>query len=493
MKNLFAKLLPFQKAEFALMLLLAFSIPFYWYVAQIFEVALVTCALLKVIFQQKFHFNETQMRWKWVYIIFMSTWIAYLIGMIHTQNVDEGWFQISKKLGFLLFPMIFLFSDVSYLTKDRFRAIFYSLVAGTLLIFLINFTWAIIDIIFNNYDTSRLFDDNLMKLYYVHHTYLSMYAALAFAFCFTEFYNNKCLKLRMLNTVAMMLLLLLIFLVESRAGIITIFLEIVVLCCWITFVKKEKKFGIISSTALVAVIVLTILFFPGRFSRIKDTITNISSQNSTDRRLVQFDGFKEVMEENWLWGVGIGDRTEEIIKSYEKYKENVISSIVPMVDADQQNFEENRARLLDEIMKRTEVGNYNEPNDQVIDFIKKQSVNYDCDTQSVIDNWIKYIFISNAITNTLDAHNQYLDTMISVGIIGVLLMFAYFIIPIVIMAKKKKIHIIYLIFIAIISFNALFESVFEGQIGIIFFNFFNMLLFSDLIINLNSKDSQNEK
>ena len=72
---------------------------------------------------------------------------------------------------------------------------------------------------------------------------------------------------------------------------------------------------------------------------------------------------------------------------------------------------------------------------------------------------------------------MFFETLISVGIIGVLLLLAYFIIPLVLWIKRKQFDMLYFSFLLMIGFNALFESIFEVQLGIIFFCFFNALLF----------------
>lgn len=496
MKNLFAKLTPFQKTEFALMLILAFSIPFYWYVAQILEIALVTCAILKIIVHQKFQFNSTQLRWKWAYIIFMLTWLATLLGMIYTQDAKEGWMAVIKKLGFFFFPLVFLLSDMSYLTKDRIRAVFCSMTTGILVFFLTNIIWAAIDVIFNGYDTSRFFDKELMKLYYVHHSYMSMYATLTLAFCYVELFNQR--KVRASYIIAAVMLAVFIILCNSRAGIVILLIEIIILLAWTLFSKKETKAGIVTCAIILAAAGGTIKLLPESISRITETMKIITSKNTNDRRLVQFIGYKQVLKENWLFGVGTGDKYDEIVKSYESYRNKLVSSIAPVQGVDRQTFEHNRDILLQEIMtftRQPDDENWHVPNDFTKNYIMTDAERRCCTPESVSRIYVNYIYISDAITNTLNSHNQYFETIISLGVIGLVLLLGYFIVPIFIMIKNKRFSIIYLIFILIISFNAFFEAIFERQCGIIFFNFFNMLLLNCLLTGINSsaKATENKK
>lgn len=86
--------------------------------------------------------------------------------------------------------------------------------------------------------------------------------------------------------------------------------------------------------------------------------------------------------------------------------------------------------------------------------------------------------IMNAYEKKLNAHNQFLQTFISIGITGFIVLLVLLIIPLIMAIKQK--HLLYVIFIIIIIINFLVESMFETQAGVVFFAFFNTLLFLDL-------------
>lgn len=467
------------------MMLLAFSIPFHWYAAQIFEIALFACALLKIVIEQKFRPNTTQMRWKWAYIMFMLLWFNALCGMIHTQNTSEGWNDVTQKLAFLLFPLFFMFSDISYLKKDRLRAIFYSLIAGLLILFLTYTIWAAFDVIFKGDNYTRFFNTKLIKFYPIHHSYISMYLSLAFAFCYVELFKHKELKIKIFAAIAMALFLVFTIFCESRAGIITLFLEIIMLLGWTIFIEKKKIIGVISLAIFLIMTGITIKFIPKAISRITATVEKVTDKYSNDARIVQLIGYKQVMTDNWLFGVGTGDKEDEIVKSYERYKEELVASIIPVKGVDKQTFEKNRDILLEEIAKK---GEQHVQGDKITKFIIENAEKRYCETESVNEMCANYISVNGAISYKLNTHNQYFEEFIGTGILGLISLLCYFFVPIAIMIKSKKYSVIYLIFIMIISFNALFESIFQRQMAIIFFNFFNILLFNDLILDIKSKE-----
>ena len=99
------------------------------------------------------------------------------------------------------------------------------------------------------------------------------------------------------------------------------------------------------------------------------------------------------------------------------------------------------------------------------------------DPDVVVGNLVEYQFIRYAIDREINAHNMFFEALISVGIFGVLLLLAFFVIPLVLWIKNRSFDMLYFSFLMMIGFNMLFESIFEVQMGIIFFCFFNSLLF----------------
>lgn len=472
MQALFKDIKPFEKLEFAAMLALALAIPFHWFAAQVGEALLLVCAFLKVVFEQKFHWNKAQMKYKWVYIIYASTWLMYLIGMLYTDNHGFGWIQVSKKLGFLIFPAIFLFSDMSYLSKDRIKAIGKVFVAGCLLFFFMNMGYALYDVLFNGATNERFFDQGLMKLYYVQHSYVAMYAGLGMMFCFVEIFENNNRKVKIFNIIAYVLLFVLSILMRSRAGLLCLAILLVLQWIWLFFIMKKKKTGLIIGGLLVAAMAGSIVLFPQSYKRISSTVKEISSEYSSDHRLVQFKGYRQLLKEHWLFGVGTGDRTDMTQQSYYDYKDGIVEIIG-----------EDMAVVIDQVIDNQ----WYEPSNSMREYIYQEAEYMGKDPEVVTSQLVEYQFIRYAIDREINAHNMFFETIISVGIIGLLLLLAYFVIPLVLWVKTKRFDMLYFSFLIMIAFNMLFESVFEVQMGIIFFCFFNMLFFTKVFVNDNPK------
>jgi O-antigen ligase len=84
--------------------------------------------------------------------------------------------------------------------------------------------------------------------------------------------------------------------------------------------------------------------------------------------------------------------------------------------------------------------------------------------------------LTKILSMRLNAHNQYLQTFVTIGISGFLVLVIMLLAPAI--SALRKADFIYFIFLAIIGINILVESMFEVQAGVIFYAVFNAILFS---------------
>lgn len=85
--------------------------------------------------------------------------------------------------------------------------------------------------------------------------------------------------------------------------------------------------------------------------------------------------------------------------------------------------------------------------------------------------------------NSLNSHNQYFQLLVECGILG----FVLFVCQLVFLIKestiKRETGMLVILFFAIISFNSLFESIFNHYSGIMFYSFFFCLLTANTLKN----------
>lgn len=471
----FNGLKPFQLSEYIFLALFAFFVPISWRIATYIMIGLAMSCIFKGIFEEGFKRNNLQYKNKYVYIISIAFWVLYAISFFYSENTAEARVQIGKKLSFLLFPLFFMTSNLSYLTKERIRTVMYCFVWGIFTLFIVNIVWAGYDVLIEDKSINRFYEPRLLQegTGYIHHTYTSIYSCLGISFCFYELFLKNTIGIKIFNVTAILMLILFITLSSSRAGLLCVVTIFVISWFWVTFVKRERLVGISVGIVIIGIIIAGVLFFDNGIKRITTTLTNLGDVERQDRRVGITIGYKDLLIEKFWFGVGAGDRSDETMKSYLNKKEELIQNIKPIDNIYTEDFDKNRRECLESINKKS----YGNLNDRVFNYAKEMSVKYGCDYNSVRENLATYININVAIKSDCNAHNQFSDTIIAVGIIGLLLLLGFFFMPIYLWIKNKNFDIVLFSLLFIIAFNCLFESVFERQMGIMFFTFFYFLLF----------------
>ncbi len=484
----FRNLKKFELSEYILLALFAFSLPFSWRIATYVMMALFANVFLKGAFEDGFKPNQLQYKHKFIYLFFIAFWAIYAISFLYSENSAEARVQIGKKLSFLLFPLFFLFSDLSYLTKDRVKTIMYCFVLGILTLFVVNLIWAGYDFLFKDASSSRFYEPYLLKegTGYIHHSYTSIYSCMGICFCFKELFSNISFKSKIFNILAIFLLILFIALSSSRAGILCVVVIFVISWIWLTFVKKERKIGIILGCIIVCIGISSSIIFNKSIKRITETISSLDNIEKQDRRIGITIGYMDLLIDKFWFGVGAGDRSDEMLKSYITKKEEVIKRILPIDNYYSENFDQERRDCLGCIYMKYG-GTLTK---STFEYAKEMSSKYNCDYNSVRKNLATYINIRVSINGEYNAHNQFSDTIIAVGLIGLILLISFYLSPIYLWFKNKNFDIVFFSLLIIVSFNSLFESVLERQMGIMFFVFFYLLLFHGNFCQQTTDNSQ---
>jgi O-antigen ligase len=202
---------------------------------------------------------------------------------------------------------------------------------------------------------------------------------------------------------------MMIVLLSSKAGLLIWGCVIFFYSILLIFRRKEWLKGFIFAAIAVTTFSLLLMAFPhalGRVSQAKQDMASVESAEksgrSTGDRVLIWKASKEIVRQNFLFGVGTGDVRDKLMEEYQK---------------------------------------------------------------------------SDAITamkNYLNAHDQYMQTFIALGIPGLLLLVYMIVAPAVLCIKRA--NYIFFAFLFITGFNMFFESMFERQEGVVFFMFFSTLL-----------------
>jgi len=335
-------------------------------------------------------------------ILLIVFYFIHISGLIHTENINAGLFDLEVKATLLIFPLLFI--GVNCLYKKKMSLILSGFVMGNCLASLICLVIASYNYIFLGQNT--FFYNPFSVLH--HPSYFSMYLVFSIVILF-EYFDKPGAKgeisLYNFRYILAALFLLMIFLLLSKAGIICAFVVFIGLI--IRQINKTDKYVryLILLSGIIALFVFTI-FNNYRFRSVEKVMheeIDVRTSESSGVRLLIWKTSLDIIKENLLFGVGTGDVKDKLVSRY-------------------------RSNNMEGAEKRS-----------------------------------------------LNAHNQYIETTIGQGVLGLVVLLFVLIIPFVHGIRKGNYLLVFLIFIA--GFNFLFESMLNTAAGVIFFSFFYSYLY----------------
>lgn len=400
------------KAHLYLAALIAFCLP----IAR-FTPILIALLLLNWLVEANFK-NKFQIISKNKFaILFLFFYFLHLLGLLYTENMHSGLFDIQVKLSLFIFPIVFASRPLSNANK---QIVFYAFIAGALassLAMIIRATYFYITV-GENYFFYQSFS------FLLHPSYLSMYLNLATAWIIINLIQNRFIGKKYFNLCAVLIGLFfsfIIILLSSKMGLITLVLSYTSFLIY--YIISRKKY-ILGATGLltIALSIYSILYFVpeigGRINRaisaVNNTTVNQADSESTAVRILVWKAANQVVSENLIIGTGTGDSKDALLHEYNKRG------------------------------------------------------------------------MTGAFEHKLNAHSEYYQVFVSLGLIGFLILLSHLLFPL--WYSFKWHNYIYSLFIMIIILNFLTESMLETEAGVIFFAFFNSLL----CFTANPNNSQNQ-
>lgn len=366
-----------------------------------------------------------------LFLVPVFFYVLHIIGMLYTNNVSSGLFDLEVKFSLFLFPIL-IFSEREYFQKNK-MGIYVTFLLGNLIACLI----CVINSFLNVFVHGNGFLDYTEFSIFYHPSYASMYAIFSIVIVLFLFFNDgfkgllsdypKLRWLKIIDKKSKPLVILLItilcsyiYFLGSRTGIIT---AIIILSFYVlrNFFIKER--WVLFITVLIGCIVVPYFIVTNhpRFMNAVNFITtfentvDISSEENTTVRYLVLVQSLNVIQNNFIIGTGTGDVKDELIKQYETNK------------------------------------------------------------------------IKAAAEQRLNAHNQFLETFIGLGILGLICLLLMLGILLYYGILYKNLLLIF--FSIIISLNFFFESMLNMQGGVLFFAFFFSLLLIP-IHNLSNPETQ---
>ena len=307
----------YDNLQYAVMLLLAVAIPFGWRFGLWMAMLLAVVSAVKLVAQRKVGNPALPVRLRWVLCASILYWLVLAISLLWSGDMASGWEVLRLKAVLLIFPMCFLLTDTSYLSRCHVRGVAYAFVLATCAAFLYFLVRAGIDVAqggkFQSFNNS--FHESLKDVGGVyHHAYIALYAVASLVFLYHELvmrWNDLKAWHRGLLFASAAMLLCYIVVVNSRAGILATVL--VFGCCLLhqMFCYHRWWQAVAVAVLLAAGGVGVIYLVPGHQNRIVSTVQKIEEKGDEGdaRILINRASWHAYVRCPWL-GYGVGDYLE---------------------------------------------------------------------------------------------------------------------------------------------------------------------------------------
>ncbi len=354
-----------------------------------------------------------------LFFILPFFFVLHLIGLFYSDNLHFGWFDIEVKLSMFIFPLMLFLTRKRFLNDRFFKNLFTAFLLGCFTTIVMNLGWSLIE--FNAGKGLEVFYYISVSRFF-HPSYVSLYLCFALYILLHRIIDNASNNNRYLmlwHIFFAFLLLFYIFLLSSKAGIISSLMVVIVFFA-VLFLKRYTPIVSLGLLGIIFTIFFSsVLLIPNARMRFESMVLAVFNPPNNSEN--------------------VSDGTTSRINVWESSFNLAIRNMpfgVGTGDVKMELIKEYRANGME----------------------------YSADRQ-------------------LNAHCQYLQSFVAVGVLGLLSLLAMFVFPL--WFFKKRIDNLFFILILLFGFNNLFESMFEVQAGVVFFSFFYSILLLKTIFRKN--------
>lgn len=350
-------------------------------------------------------------------ILLILFWVIHLISLSYSADLSYGLSKIFRMISILILP---LFITFDFDSKDKRKITIAYIASATLVLvfFLLRAFYHSLSMengeyVFNFHNSISSYGSFFYYQEFVnphHPSYFSMYLTLAMVFVLKFYKEANSVKNKISLIVLSLFLVAGVVLTSSRAGLLTLVIVLSVAMFWLLN-QRGKIVGLISALLIIPVALYYLSDNP-RFKTIT-TYVKASVENNTQ----------------------IKDEYESLVMIRVKMWPIILKDL-----------------NIKEILLGVGLGDTNQ---RFIQAYKNNNLEY-------------------AAATELNAHNQYIQTLVSTGILGLLLLLT--IIGYGFWFAYNNRDMLLFLFFTIISVNFIFESMLERIFGVIFFTFFLLFL-----------------
>lgn len=307
---------------YPLLLLCAFSIPFNNFLIQLFGFSLTLLWLMERAYLTS---------WKNIFknpllLVVVLFFLFHLAGLLYSENLAEGKFNIEKKMSFLLLPLI-LGTSGQFDVKARINKILLSFSAGCFIVALVCISIGIYRYVLSGNSGFLLYHE-LVSPFGLHAVYFGMYLCFSVFFLFNIFFIQSNEFGRIYKSAVLLLVVFftgIIVLLSARTVLLAYVFVFFILTLIYFFRKRQMLIGtgiLLVSLALVFFAVRQIPFFADRINDIINSKLYFSPEennaNGLTLRIVKWTCSINGIVENPFTGVGTGDAQDYLQQCYKE-------------------------------------------------------------------------------------------------------------------------------------------------------------------------------
>jgi len=353
-----------------------------------------------------------------IILLFILFYFLHFIGLIYSENIKYGFFNLEVRSAFIVFPIIM------YLIKPNKSEI----KKQSILFATSTFVVAVLGLLYRTYfyffqwkDTGFFYNDNLINIFGFQAVYYAIYVNFAiFIFIYhisIGSFKNKNIKILIYFIIAF--LFVFNFLLASRISILSLYIISGFLLIKYLLQKKNIILNIGIGISFLLLLLAMFSLFPKTVKRFK-SVTNSEFSFTNKNPINHFNG--NISNNNWN---GLNTRLAIWTCALEEIEER------PVLGSGTGDF-------LDDLHNRFKTN--------------------------------KFYF---GLESKYGTHNQFLQFLLMFGIIGFLFLLIFMLYPLFLALKHK--NTLYSIFIILFLFAMLTEDVFSRNQGVILFSFFSGL------------------
>lgn len=348
--------------------------------------------------------------------------LLHALSLLYSHNVADTLSNLECKMWFLLIPLSLLTVDSERLTNRRVENLLLLFLLSSACVVAINLAWSVVQWKQNDFQNFYHYFyyvkvSHLLPNHPTHPSYLAMYLTVSsfitlYFLFLSQRFANASQAIKFAFIVLLLLFSVFIFLLQSKAGLLIYFP--LLLGVGVYLLNRNKRRILVTISAVVAVLAISVAFLS-------------FSSGYGNRLKLAYEDFFNSDSETLDNQHGIGMRFAVWNSSLEVFKEHFWLGV-------------GAGDVVDYLLKAYE--------DEHLDLVVKKAYN---------------------------SHNQYLQTSVGLGILGLLSLVSILIWALILALRNRS--FLLLLFVVVVALNLLVESMFETRAGADFFP----LLYSILI------------